>query len=290
MKKVIIGLVVLVLLLIGGGTALVMYLLSETPAEDSASEEITADAEDEEDEEEDTSADPAAPPKIKVNRPFKSQADLMEALAKATKKNPDTVGWLTIPNTDINDSVVQSNNNAYYLRKTELGKDSIYGCYFADYTCNLGSRDLLSPNTIIYGHSDLTDNPDGPKFSQLFKFTDEAFARANPGMTFALPDDNMQWEIFAVFFTSTDMMYNHSDLSTAELQQVVSEAKAKSLYNYDVPVNAEDKVLSLSTCSVKYGATKEQRFVVMAKLLPFDQTLPAAASLTVNPNPVQDFE
>lgn len=292
MKKVIIGLVVvLILLLVGGGVGLALYLLKEPAPEDPTTQEDLQPDEEDQTEEEQASTDPSQPaPKVKVNKPFESQADLMEALAKATKKNSDTVAWLSIADTDINDSVLQSNNNAYYLRKTEQGKDSIYGCYFADYSCNFGPRDSLSRNTILYGHSDLKDNPDGPKFSQLFKFTDESFAKEHPGFSFSVPEEYMQWQIFAVFYTSTNMLYNHSDLNSAEFQQVVTEAKSKSIYQYNVPVSADDKIVSLSTCTVKYGTRTDQRFVVMAKLLPFDQNLPETAPLTVNPSPVQDFK
>lgn len=283
MKKVIIAVVLLFLVLIGGLVGLVLWLL-QTPETD-GTEAIPVVGQSEEKEKKKKKEQPE--PKQKVIKPFETEADLMEAITKAYKNNDDTVGWLYVPNTTINDSVLQSNNNTYYLRLTEKKEPSVYGCYFADYTCNFGTRDQLSPNTIIFGHSNLKDEADGPKFSQLFHFTDETFARENPAVVFATQEEYMTWQIFAVFYTESDMQYYHGDLQGAEFQAIVEEAKKKSLFQYDVPVAEGDKILTLSTCTVKYGTRKDQRFVLMAKLLPYGQEPPKTASLTVNPDPAQ---
>lgn len=63
---------------------------------------------------------------------------------------------------------------------------------------------------------------------------------------------------------------------------IITEAQQRSEYVYDVPVNGEDKILTLSTCSYKYGRRDDVRFVVMAKLVDEDTALQDTASLTVN--------
>lgn len=224
-------------------------------------------------------------------KPIETVADTQEAIAHEKKMNQDTVGWLRIPDTNISNSVVQSHDNLYYLRLTERKQPDTFGCYFADYECSFGARDRLSPNTVIYGHSDLKDTPDGLRFSQLFQFTDEEFARKHPYIYFSTIEDYMVWEIFAVFYTDTGMKLNSVKLDAAGLGALAQEAKSKSIYQYDTTVSGEDKILTLSTCTVKYGARKDQRFVVMAKLLPKDTEESSVASLSVNPNPVQpDFQ
>ena len=214
-------------------------------------------------------------------------ADLIETIHYEISKNPDTVGWLSVPDTDIENSVVQSHDNLYYLRRTEREEPDIYGCYFADYECSFGGRDKLSPNTVIYGHSDLKDNPDGLRFSQLFKFTDDVFARRHPTLSFSTVKEPMDWEIFAVFYTDTSFGYNQVRLSEEEVEALIAGARRKSIYQYDTEVTAQDKLLTLSTCTVKYGERSDQRFVVMAKLLPAGAALPKEAALTVNENPEQ---
>lgn len=225
-----------------------------------------------------------------VNITENTAADLATAFANAKQQNPDTVGWLKIEGTDIDNSILQSHDNNYYLRRTEAGLYDVYGCYFADYECNMSSRDDLSLNTVIYGHSDLQNNPDGLRFSQLFKFCDEQFAKDTPYIYISVQNEYTVWQVMAVFYTSTDMEYIYPNKSAEDIEKLVLEGMEKSLYNYNVSYTQGEKILCLSTCSVKYGGRPDERFVVMAKLLPADAELSAQADLQVNPSPRSDFE
>ncbi len=228
-----------------------------------------------------------AKPSVGVMKPLKTPADVLDAIGYEITQNSDTVGWLYIPDTTINNSVVQSHNNTVYLRQTERKQPDIYGCYYADYTCNFGPREKLSANTVVYGHSDLKDNPDGLRFSQLFKFTDADFAKKHPVIYFSTPEEYMEWQIFAVYYTDTGLDYISTDLDGPSRAALAQQAKDRSIYQYDVAVGESDQFLTLSTCSIKYGAQeKDQRFVIMAKLLPAGE-IPKTVSLTVNQNPVQ---
>lgn len=216
-------------------------------------------------------------------------ADVFKAIAYEQEKNPDALGWLMIPGMSIDDPVVQSHDNLYYLRRTDRGAEDIYGCYFADAECSLSPNGELSRNTVIYGHSDLQDNPDGPKFSQLFRLTEKTFAEETPCIYFSTAGRYMVWEIFAVFYTDLDDV-NYiavSGLDDAGLSQLIAQARERSIYHYDIPFEESgEHILTLSTCTVKYGSRSDQRFVVMARLLP-DGEEPQRAKLEVNPNPVQ---
>lgn len=227
----------------------------------------------------------SAPGQLAKRKAPATVADLLETIQYEKGQNPDTVGWLSIPDTDVENSVVQSHDNHYYLRRTERRVSDIYGCYFADYECSFGPRDELSANTVIYGHSDLKDNPDGPRFSQLFKFTEESFARSHPILSFSTVYEPMDWEIFAVFYADTSFAYNRVDFSEEEREALIAEARRKSIYHYETEVSAEDKLITLSTCTVKYGERTDQRFVVMAKLIPAGAETPKEAALALNPNP-----
>lgn len=192
----------------------------------------------------------------------------LEKLTYEIKKNADTVGWLAVPGTEIDNAVLQYHNNSYYLRRDERKNDSLYGCYFADFECGVAPRDLLSQNTVIYGHSDLKDNPDGPKFSQLFQFTDKAFADANKTILLTTPEETLEWEIFTVFYTDITFDYIRVNMTEAELLTLAQKAQSMSLYNYGVSLSGTDKIITLSTCSVKGGNDGNHRFVVMGRLKP----------------------
>ena len=212
----------------------------------------------------------------------------IEKIDEGIKRNADTKGWLYIPNTEIDDAVLQGKDNEYYLRLTEDKQYSIFGCYFADFRCKLGTRDSLSKNTIIYGHSDYKDNPDGKKFSQLFHYAkDIDFVRNNPYIYFSTAEDDLVWQVFAVFYTRVDFNYIQNNPSAPEFKNIISEAKARSEYIIDVPVDENDKILTLSTCTGLYNAADKDnyRMVVMAKLLPTNEISTNKMTMEVKPNP-----
>ena len=90
-----------------------------------------------------------------------SQQSIPLPLQEAIRQNPDTVGWLRISGTDIDNPIYQSTNNEKYLRLNDNGEYDIWGCYYADLYSNLTAKDSLVQNTVIYGQPEETVNPDG---------------------------------------------------------------------------------------------------------------------------------
>lgn len=265
MKKLLAAFVVtLLLILIGGGVYFVLTMEDEElapPDAAAASSEAGTQAE------------------LNVRRQAKNYAEMLDSLDYEILQNRDTVAWLKISGTEINNSVLQSYDNAFYLRRNERRQYDVYGCYFLDYECMTGGRDDLSRNTIVYGHEDISDDPDSKRFSQLYKFLDPAFARATPTIQFCTQEDPMDWQVFAVFYTNISFNYIAVDVDDDEFTELVTTARQKSIYDYDVEVGPEDKILTLSTCTVKYG-DHEHRFVVMAKLLGEEEDVPVFAEFT----------
>ncbi|MEG1579311.1 MAG: class B sortase, partial [Oscillospiraceae bacterium] len=68
---------------------------------------------------------PEAPPEIKLPED--------SPLGKAKAENPDAAAWLQIPGTEIDNVVMQTSDNDYYLSHDEKKEKSRWGCYFADY-------------------------------------------------------------------------------------------------------------------------------------------------------------
>ena len=66
--------------------------------------------------------------------------DRQQELKAAKKNNSDTVAWLYMPGADVDDSVLQAKDNAYYLQKDENKNYSEWCCYYAHCDNNLKSR------------------------------------------------------------------------------------------------------------------------------------------------------
>lgn len=192
--------------------------------------------------------------------------DALENLVAARGMNSDAMAWISIPETDINGAVMQGMDNDYYLRRDENGDYDIYGCYYFDYECSVGDVDIMPQNTIIYGHSDSTDNPNGKRFAQLYRFLEDDFAEKNTEITLTTLGGTHKFEIFSVFYTDTDFQYNLVNINSEEKLQIANTAKSLSIREYDVKPLITDKLLTLSTCTVLYG-TDNHRLVVMGRLV-----------------------
>ncbi|MEM1484039.1 class B sortase [Oscillospiraceae bacterium PP1C4] len=226
-----------------------------------------------------------------------SVPDVSKAFEDARKQNTDVVAWLQLPNTKIDEAVVQTTNNEFYLRRDVKKNYSYEGCYYMDYESVMfeGGKDLAR-NTIIYGHNlgsplGVKDDFNGVKFAQLLKLTDIELAKNTPYIYLTTESGNHIFEIFTVMYceaVTKPVQYHYADYSDEQFNLLISDVKARSLYQYDVNVTTEDKILTLSTCTYKYGTYSQnphQRFVVMGRLVRKDEGYHETAPLTVNENP-----
>lgn len=69
--------------------------------------------------------------------------------AALTAQNPEIVGWIQIPDTQVNYPVAQHSDNDYYLNHSFLGRDDDFGAVFLDYRSSSALSDRV---TVIYGH------------------------------------------------------------------------------------------------------------------------------------------
>ncbi len=124
----------------------------------------------------------------------KANYDFTELL----KRNPDTVGWVYVPNTKIDYPVVQANDNNYYLTHSFDKSENSAGWIFADSSCNPKS----SQNVVIYGHN----RKDASMFGSLKSVQDDEWLSniQNHYITFANLDGTGIYKIFSVFVANDE--------------------------------------------------------------------------------------
>ncbi len=180
--------------------------------------------------------------------------------------NQDLVGWLKIDNTNLDVQVVQSEDNSYYLRRDFYKKSSRYGCPYLDFK---NDPKYLSDNTVIYGHH-MTD---GLMFSNLDKYKTLEGYKESPIIEYSTLYETYYFKIFAAFVTNSDTkdddnyMFNvmTTDFGTDEkFTSFVDEAKKRSIINTGVSVQADDKLITLVTCTYDFD---DARLVIMGRLL-----------------------
>ena len=204
-----------------------------------------------------------------------------------TTNNDDTIGWIRVDYPVVYKAGVE--NYAYYESKGYDKQYSKDGVIWADYECTFPE---LSQNTTLYGHNwhniytprtQANMQANDLMFSLVMSYNYTDFAQENPFIYFSTTEQDYVFQVFASYYTDLNFGYNYAQMSQEDFQKVIAEAKAKSLSNYNVPVTSEDKIVTLSTCTRVHGNTNNQRFVVMAKLVPVGTP---STTISTHSNPI----
>lgn len=216
---------------------------------------------------------------------------IQDKYKKAYSVNSDLVGWIKVPNTAVNHPVVKSDDNKYYLRHNFYKGYERRGTAFADYRNNI-TNGGLDANTIIYGHNYL----DSTMFSDLEKYKDIEFYKANPVIEFNTIYNDYKWKVIAVFLTNADekddngyvFNYIYPFMHGENYSEYFNEIAMRSLYTTGVDVNTDDKILSLSTCTrdmdIKGNGETNARCVVVARMVRSGESEEVDTSLAVKNN------
>lgn len=176
--------------------------------------------------------------------------------------NRDFVGWLRIPNTNIDYPVMFTPNDPeYYLHRAFDNTDSHCGTPFIGENGNMDSDCF-----IIYGHNMKNDTMLGT----LDHYADIDFWKANRTFSFNTLYEYREYEVFAAVKTSilhTDeeglRYYNYAgELSEADYKKFEDWLIANSIYDTEIHPVYGEQILILSTCSYH---TDNGRFLVAAR-------------------------
>lgn len=200
-----------------------------------------------------TTVEPTVQP---TESPFFTHADLNTCLTI----NPDFIGWLTIPGTDIDYPVVLTSDAEFYLTHDFTGRESIIGCLFS-----LDRTDYAtSQNIAVYGHH-MRRSRSTTMFQPLHEYKGADFCASHSEIRFDTLYGSRSYTVFAVINKrESDWDAAVADFGSAETYQVfLDRAKAWSLYDTGVSVSPNDRILTLITCDRDYDPTDGQ-LVVMA--------------------------
>lgn len=180
------------------------------------------------------------------------------------KENQDIIGWLEIKGTHINYPVLQGKDNEYYRTHNYKKEKSKNGSIFLDKAYNW---EIPSTNLLIYGHN----MQNGTMFEELLKYKNEDFLKSHPVIRFTTDTEDSEYEIFSVlksrvYYKKEENVFRYYYFINAETEEdynkFIENAKKESLYNIDIPVKYNQKLITLSTCSYH---TKDGRFAVIAR-------------------------
>lgn len=176
--------------------------------------------------------------------------------------NNDFKGWLSFKSGLINQPIVQTTDNNYYLSRSFFGKKSSIGTAFLD-----AYQTLSSQNMTIYGHLVYRNN--ALMFSPLHKLTEQSNYEANRYFTFTTATEVRTYEVAIVFYydineDATTIPYHYGNFTEAEFNQYIRLAKEKQFYDTGVEVTYEDNIITLQTCVKNED---DLRLIVVGKLI-----------------------
>jgi len=167
-------------------------------------------------------------------------------LATLLTVNDDVIGEIKVNNTNVDYPVVQAKDNDYYLKHNINKQKNKNGWIYMDYRNNSMN---LDKNNIIYGHNMYYS---GVMFGTLHKTTNKNWYTnpENQIITYNTLYENMKFRIFSIYRIpkTSDYLkvYFEDDLDFLDFINTITN---RSIYNFNVPINSDAKIITLSTCS-----------------------------------------
>lgn len=183
--------------------------------------------------------------------------ELTDDFNKLQEINKETIGFLTVNNTNIKYPFVQHYNNNYYTNHDFYNKENINGWIFMDYRNN---NELSSQNTIIYGHNSEVIFGSLKNVLEKSWYTNED----NQIITISTPKETLKYQIFSIYTIPDTNDYLVTNFSSDDsYEYFINMIKNRSIYDFNTNVTTDNKIITLSTC---YKNNKN-KLVVHAKLL-----------------------
>ena len=203
---------------------------------------------------------------------------MLDSMQSFVNDNADTAGWITVGGTTIDNIVMQTDNNEYYLDHDFYGNYSQPGTVFADFRCVVNDYDFnQSDNIVLYGHN----QANGAMFGTLqkYKITKQNtkkfdFYLQHPTFTFSNLYEEYTYKIIALFVCEVEPeqttdgnvfdYHNYIRFGSKErtYEEFISSVEERSEIITGVDVQEGDKFMTLSTCSNEF---EPSRFVVIGR-------------------------
>lgn len=191
------------------------------------------------------------------------KSEILEQYQTLYNENHDFIGWLSIPDTNIDYPVLQCSDNEYYLHHNFYREEDKYGCL---YVKDIADVNTPATNFIIYGHN----MKDGSMFGNLDRYQEQTFYQEHPFIQFNTLYEERTYQVLAVFLSQVyredeDVFkyyqFYQADTET-EFLDFYENIMASSLITSEVTATFGDTFLTLSTCAYH---VEDGRFVVVAK-------------------------
>lgn len=178
---------------------------------------------------------------------------------KLLSMNSDTIGWVRLNQDKVNNPIVHTSDNSYYLKHSFEKKSNQAGTIFMDYR----NTSFSDKNVVLFGHAMLDDTMFG-SLQDIFK--NDFFDKKENNYIQIYNKDNelLTYQIFSYYIIEKEEYYITTSFeSDRDFNKFIDTITRRSDKKFDVEVSTSDNILTLSTC-LGTGRTS-QRKVVHAK-------------------------
>lgn len=193
--------------------------------------------------------------------------DKTKEISEAKKYGDSVVGWLTVEGTNIDLPLIEVTNKTNVDRRdynyawiyAHPDEKSNHVSYISHNIRNVSRKPIIGDNTMT-------------GFEQLLSFIYPSFVEDNQYIAYTDVNNNRAiYKIYSVSLVENDQSASFKDIYTsAEQKAYIEKAKKNSMYDIDIDVNEDDKLLSLMTCTRFYGGDSYS-FIVDARKLRDDE-------------------
>lgn len=180
-----------------------------------------------------------------------------------TELGYETIAWLRVQGTNI-DAPIVGYDNILALDKIEK----------SNYVWNSNNKEKLFNQVVISGHNilNLSQQPLIGKeyfsrFDDLMAFVYEDFIAENKHIQYTVNGEDYVYKIFGVFFDRSynlDLRYE-DNYTKEEMNKYLKQIEELNIYDFDIDVNENDKIISLTTCTRMFGQNDKRQLVVVGR-------------------------
>lgn len=159
-------------------------------------------------------------------------------------QNEDVFAWFKVNGTNIKYPVVKASDNDYYMNHSFDKTYNSAGWIFMDYKDEYG----VSKNIVLYGHN----RKDGSMFGTLSNILTEEWQNNSENyiIPFITETENAEYQVFSVYTVKDEDYYIKTSFnSDSEFKTFIDKIKSRSDKDFEVQVDENDSILTLSTCA-----------------------------------------
>lgn len=162
------------------------------------------------------------------------------------ERNPDVVGWITVPGTNIDYPILHTDDNETYLHQDIDGNESVSGAIYLDFQ---DEGDFSCLHNVIYGHH----MRDGSMFKDIVYYKEQEYFDEHSDIYIYTPDREIHLKALGALYTTPDGIRRKTQFDTAEEFDAYVEEMTKDVITSAEPVNPVTRLYSLITCSYEFA-------------------------------------